>query len=1552
MILESQDHKTLGRGAGNADGLREEVMDVAGIITISPGHDASYPWRQIGTSAEYEKAAHAGAAYYLSPAEKGGEPPGRWAGAGVADLGLCADEIIDRGVFERLYGQFLDPRDPSGQTRLGRTPQQFRSAEEIFAELAALEPEATAERRAQLMIEAKSQVRTPVQYFDLTFSVSKSITLLHASAMANAARAAAEGDQEGAAYWEQAAADVWESIMAGNSAALEYLQREAGYTRAGYHGRQAAGVSVGRWEDAHGFVVGSFAQHTSRDGDPQLHIHNLVLNRVRRETDGQYRTLDSRALHEHRAAASAIAALVTESGLSREFGVGWVRRADGHGREVRGVSRELTEEFSSRRQSISALTQRLAREFEAQHGFAPDARALGKLRQWANHASRAAKDGAPLDLAAQVRRWAAQARASEAGALEPLLPAVTSRRGAGAAPQSEPRPIWELSPDQERDVMAQALARAQEAQAAWRKADLVRYLGESLPDDVACRDDGAAAALLTALADRVLSGDAGEEVLPLEAPEWPRVPGALRRADGRSVYRPHSGTRYATLAQLTMEERLAFQAQQPGAPRVAPEIAALLLGADRAQLEAQLGAPAHDAEAAREATGSGLRMDQAAAAFLVLTSGRRAEILVGPAGSGKTRVAAEAARIWRAAGLGEVYGLTTSQAARNVLRAAGVDLADNTAEFLGHLAGQREARGPKMLRPGTLLLLDEASMMSLADLASIMRIAAGRGCRVLITGDHEQLAAVDGGGGMMMLTRRMGFAQLAEPVRFASEWERDATLRLRTGDVSVLAEYDQHGRLRGGEPDQAAELACRGWLADHLAGKDALLLARTSEQARELSRRIRDDLIRYGHVTAGVRIGLRDGAVAGPGDLIMARRNDRRSAAGGAGRWLTNRDVLRVLSATGRTVTVCRLAGRDRRTGQAIWSEPFVLPRTYLFSHCDLAYATTVHAAQGRSVDTCHVLVDGVGDRQGLYVAMSRGRQANYAYCVTGFPLVADTRPGSRPAAELERARRLERERAGLPVQPGLRRGGGEHGPQRDPVAVLTEVLRRDGTVLSATETLRAELSAADHLGVLGSIWYDLARHAQRTRFEHALRDSLAAPDADAALGDAACTWLWRSLREAEAAGLDGGDVLRAAAASRSMSDARDVARVLDSRVRRMLRHAVPQARPAWSRQVPQMGDPELDRFMTELAAAMDDRVRRIGEHAALTRPVWAMQPLGEVPADPVARRDWEQRAAAVGAYRELYGHDAPGDAIGPEPGKTSPEARADWHTAFEALGKADGIDLRGHSDAQLRLRRATYEQETGWAPPYVGEELRLARLQARTAFENAIRENHEQRAARDRELAGRHQRLAGMWRAMEARTNKIAGTLAETQETRRQWAALTEPTRRVALAADLELRRRHPDAHLEPLRSAEPDAASSEPTRAASTEVWVQPTFDGAVHLPAAGVQTTAHQAQSAVAERGETHGQQSLRVTPGASLDGVAEQVPRIRLNARAAQAKIDELRSTRVPDEDRDAPDLGAAWSVLARRDRDAIIQPPRPAVVPAAQVLRHAQERMADMGPERG
>ena len=103
---------------------------MAGIITISKGHDASYPWKQIGTAElGMGRTADWGTGYYLAPAERGGEPPGIWTGKGVVELGLRRGGVVDREVFEPVYGQHLDPRDPSGEALLGRAPRRFRSAD-------------------------------------------------------------------------------------------------------------------------------------------------------------------------------------------------------------------------------------------------------------------------------------------------------------------------------------------------------------------------------------------------------------------------------------------------------------------------------------------------------------------------------------------------------------------------------------------------------------------------------------------------------------------------------------------------------------------------------------------------------------------------------------------------------------------------------------------------------------------------------------------------------------------------------------------------------------------------------------------------------------------------------------------------------------------------------------------------------------------------------------------------------------------------------------------------------------------------------------------------------------------------------------------------------------------------------------------------------------------------------------------------------------------------------------------------------------------------------
>ncbi len=773
----------------------------------------------------------------------------------------------------------------------------------------------------------------------------------------------------------------------------------------------------------------------------------------------------------------------------------------------------------------------------------------------------------------------------------------------------------------------------------------------------------------------------------------------------------------------------------------------------------------------------------------------------------------------------------------------------------------------------------------------------------------------------------------------------------------MLAGYEEHGRLRGGTAEEAAEQAYRGWLADYLAGLDTVLVARTEDQARELSRRARDDLIRYGRVADGPQVRLVAGESASAGDLVTARRTNRQIPAGQNGRDLANRDIL-LITATpaghgGDRVAVRRLLDRDPATGQARWSAPFGVPQRYLAAHSSLAYATTAHAALGRTTDTAHVLVDGLAGRQGLNVAMSRGREANYAYCITQSPGLADVAAGSGRAPELDRAIGLDRERAGLPPEASRppRTRDGDTGPVLDPVTVMAQVMARDGSELSATETLERELARADDLGVLGAIWDDLVRREQHARFGQALRAALGGDLAEQALDDPALTWLWRTLREAEAAGLDGCQGLHQAVAARTMTGARDVARVIDSRARRMLRGARPQPPGCWAGRVPGTGPQELRDFLRELAAAMDDRTRRLGEHAAQTQPLWARQALGPLPGDPAARLDWEQRAGVIAAYRERYRYGHPADPIGPEPAQASPEARATWHGALAAAARIDGIGLRHCTDGDLWLRRGTYERETARAPPRVTPELQLARTAARDAHVHAVRAEHEAASARDPQAAIRHRELARRWRTVETKAGTELRLLTQVQETRRNWEQVTDATRRIAVAADLELRRRHPGRPVAALRPHHAEAAARrwwEPaTEAGSNGEWMQDTLDGPAARRKTGNRHRPEQ-QPVPARRPQPNGLAVLGLTPETADMQVPAQLLRTWRDAQATQRELDELVSLRLPAEE---PDLepGQAWPEQARRQRAAILQPSQPEIRPAQEVLESFQA--ANAGPGR-
>src|ERR1700722_2793798 len=284
------------------------------------------------------------------------------------------------------------------------------------------------------------------------------------------------------------------------------------------------------------------------------------------------------------------------------------------------------------------------------------------------------------------------------------------------------------------------------------------------------------------------------------------------------------------------------------------------------------------------------------------------------------------------------------------------------------------------------------------------------------------------------------------------------------------------------------------------------------------------------------------------------------------------------------------------------------------------------------------------------------------------------------------------------------------------------------------------------------------------------------------------------------------------AIAERDLAGSRDIAAVLDARIRNRFGTPVPLPARPWLEQLPALADPERRAYVAGIAALMDARKNRIGEHVAAHQPPWAVTALGPVPANPLDRLHWQKPADASRAWRGLSGHSDPADPTGPEPVAAAPDGRAAWHEALAALGPADGPDVRGMPDGRLLHVRATYPVETAWAPPYVGDELRQIRAATWDARLAGLRSAAETRAAEyrgDHDHAAAQRQLAASYQVLEAAYRQREAVFAQTMADRAAWDQATRAQRQLAVAADAELRRRHPGQYFPPLRSGEPEPAT-----------------------------------------------------------------------------------------------------------------------------------------------
>ena len=366
-----------------------------------------------------------------------------------------------------------------------------------------------------------------------------------------------------------------------------------------------------------------------------------------------------------------------------------------------------------------------------------------------------------------------------------------------------------------------------------------------------------------------------------------------------------------------------------------------------------------------------------------LAGSHRLVVVEGAAGSGKTKTLAATKQLVESCGHRMVVVTPTLKAAQVASRETGA--AAFSAAWLAHQHGHRwdedgqwtitaaTPRADAVLRPGDLLLVDEAGMLDQDTARALIAVADEAGARIAFVGDRHQLPAVGRGGVLdLAIEHAHPTAQLTLDTihRFSDPAYAELSLAMRTG-TKPEAVFDQllaRGQIRLHSDEEARTEA----LVDAAAG-GALVMADDRQSVAALNWEITRALVsnrRIGGDKRYLTVGAH-GDMVFVGSRIATRRNDRDLQ-------VANRDAW--------TVTALGGDGSLRVVGDA---GARTLPASYVREFVELAHATTVHGAQGTTVPSAHFSVGDSTNAMAAYVAMTRGRHVNVSHLIADSPAQA-----------------------------------------------------------------------------------------------------------------------------------------------------------------------------------------------------------------------------------------------------------------------------------------------------------------------------------------------------------------------------------------------------------------------------------------------------------------------------------------------------------------------------------------------------------------------------------